>query len=63
LPVYYYQKPSAKRAYRFTKNQPSYPFGHALSYTMFQYDAVNVSPAEIAPNGTAVATIDVSGFT
>ncbi len=59
LPVYYYQKPSAKRGYLFTTKEPLFPFGFGLSYTTFEYSGLRVSPAEIRAGETATVQVEV----
>jgi beta-glucosidase len=60
LPVYYYQKPSARRGYLWSDKEPLYPFGHGLSYTRFAYSDLRVSPSRIARDGRAEVSVTVS---
>ncbi|HEY3134539.1 MAG TPA: glycoside hydrolase family 3 N-terminal domain-containing protein [Blastocatellia bacterium] len=60
LPVYYYQKPSAKRGYLFSNREPLYVFGHGLSYTTYKYGNLRIAPARTGPTGQATVTVDVT---
>jgi beta-glucosidase len=60
VPAYYNHKPSATRAYLFEVPGPLWAFGHGLSYTTFRYDPIKVSPARIAPDGSATVTVNVT---
>ncbi len=59
LPIYYNQKPSAKRGYLFTSKEPLFPFGYGLSYTTFEYSNLNVEPKIIGPAGRARVSVTV----
>ena len=60
LPVYYYQKPSARRGYLWSDKQPLFPFGHGESYTTFSYGKPAVTPARIPRDGHATVSVDVT---
>jgi beta-glucosidase len=60
LPIYYNQKPSARRGYLFTNKDPLFAFGHGLSYTTFAYSNLNVSPAKITTNGQTKVSVTVT---
>ena len=60
LPIYYNQKPSARRGYLFTDKSPLFPFGFGLSYTTFSYGKPSVTPARIAPSGQATVSVAVT---
>ena len=60
LPIYYNQKPSAKRGYLFTSKEPLFAFGHGLSYTTFSYSDLKVSPQKIGPGGQATVSVTVT---
>jgi len=60
LPIYYNQKPSARRGYLFTDKSPLFPFGFGLSYTTFSYGKPSISPAQIAPTGQAKVSVAVT---
>src|SRR5262249_41830795 len=70
LPVTFYksisQLPSftdysmARRTYRYSTEQPLYPFGYGLSFTSFRYDDIKVGSPEIAADGTISASVSVT---
>jgi beta-glucosidase len=60
LPVYYYQKPTARRGYLFTSKEPLYVFGHGLSYTTFKYSNVRLTPDTTGPAGQATLSVNVT---
>jgi beta-glucosidase len=60
LPIYYNQKPTARRGYLFTSKEPLFPFGFGLSYTVFNYANLKVSPERIGIGGQATVTVNVT---
>ncbi len=60
LPLFYGHKPTALRGYLFESNRPLFAFGHGLSYTTFTYSTPTISPARIAPDGRATASVEVT---
>ena len=60
LPVYYYQKPSARRGYLFSNKEPLFVFGHGLSYTTYKYSNLRLTPEKTGPAGHTTASIDIT---
>ncbi len=60
LPIYYYQKPSARLQYVGSTAEPLFPFGWGLSYSTFKYGNLTVSPASIGLEGKAKVAVDVT---
>lgn len=59
LPMYYNRKPSARRGYLFSSNEPLFPFGFGLSYTTFEIGAPRLSATTIKPDGSVQVAVDV----
>jgi beta-glucosidase len=54
LPLVYDHKPTGRLDdYLDASGEPLFPFGHGLSYTEFRYSGLSVTPAAVAPGGTA----------
>jgi len=51
IPSYYNHKISAKRGYLFDDISPLYAFGHGLSYSSFDYSALQIDDSQAKANG------------
>lgn len=60
LPVYYNQKPTAKRGYLFSTVKPLFPFGYGLSYTTFKYSNLKITKSKIKSNEETTITVEVT---
>ncbi|HTY61657.1 MAG TPA: glycoside hydrolase family 3 N-terminal domain-containing protein [Acidobacteriota bacterium] len=60
LPIYYYQKPSARLDYVDSTSSPLYPFGWGLSYSTFKYGKIVLSPDTIGTEGKTKVSVDVT---
>jgi beta-glucosidase len=60
LPVYYYQKPSARLEYVDSSASPLYPFGWGLSYSNFEYGNLALSAETIGTEGKTRVSVDVT---
>ena len=63
LPLFYNQKPSGRHIrYRDEGAEPLYPFGFGLSYTNFEYQDLEISPAKINPAGEVIVNLTVTNI-
>lgn len=61
IPAYYSRKPYAGRyAYAFGPHELLWRFGEGLSYTTFSYENPRLRDSAIAPDGSTVASVDVT---
>lgn len=60
LPIYYYQKPSARLEYVDSDSSPLYPFGWGLSYSTFKYGKITLSPDTIGTEGKTRVSVDIT---
>ncbi|WP_010218050.1 glycoside hydrolase family 3 N-terminal domain-containing protein [Sphingomonas sp. PAMC 26621] len=62
VPLYYNEKPSARRGYLFKDARPLFPFGFGLSYTRFEVGAPRLSAARIGVGDTVSVEVDVANI-
>jgi beta-glucosidase len=60
LPIYYYQKPSARLEYADSSASPLFPFGWGLSYSTFKYGKISLSPETIGTEGKTKVSVEVT---
>ncbi len=60
LPIYYYQKPSARLEYMDSTASPLFPFGWGLSYSSFKYGNLSLAPDSIGPEGKTKVSVEVT---
>ena len=65
VPIYYNHKSGGGRSqmlgdYSDLPTTPLFPFGHGLSYTRFEYGALEVKPLAVSPEATVSIALDVS---
>jgi beta-glucosidase len=60
LPIYYYQKPSARLQYVDSTAAPLYPFGWGLSYAIFKYANLSLSTDSIGPEGKTKVIVEIT---
>ncbi|MCC5995879.1 MAG: glycoside hydrolase family 3 C-terminal domain-containing protein [Oceanicaulis sp.] len=59
LPVFYNQKPTARRGYLLDDVSPLFPFGFGLSYTTFEISEPRFDRPTISVGETAIVEVDV----
>jgi beta-glucosidase len=60
IPIYYNHKPTSRHNYVDEASTPLFPFGFGLSYTQFEYSALQVTPSKIPVNGVAEISVQVN---
>ena len=60
LPLFYNHKPTGRGDdYRDLSGQPLFPFGHGLSYTIFEYSDLEITPSTINPDENSLVTFQI----
>ncbi|MDR3219645.1 MAG: glycoside hydrolase family 3 C-terminal domain-containing protein [Dysgonamonadaceae bacterium] len=59
MPVYYSKKPSSQRRYTDGNGEALYAFGHGLSYAVFEYANLQITPANPSRKENITVTLDV----
>lgn len=59
LPYYYDHKPTSRHIYTDQDTSALFPFGYGLSYTTFQYSALNISQSSIPANGFVNISLNI----
>jgi len=60
IPFYYSHKPTSYHRYVDEKDTPLFPFGYGLSYTSFQYSALQLPKAPVGPNADVEIKLNVT---
>jgi len=60
LPCFYNFVPSARRGYVTESSAPTWPFGHGLSYSQFNYTNLDVNPPAVPTTGLINITFTVT---
>ena len=60
LPIWYNEKPSARRNYMDEENTPLFPFGYGLSYTNFRYGGFTLYENTIKKNEATILDVEVT---
>jgi beta-glucosidase len=59
LPAFHDYDITQGRTYMYLKEKPLYPFGHGLSYTTFDYNNLQITPASIGQIDSVRVSVDV----
>jgi len=60
IPAFYNHRPTARRGFAFSDKSPLYVFGYGMSYTTFDISEPTLDNAVIAPNGSAMVSVNVT---